>query len=169
MSESTTSFTASGNGTEHTTPATTTSNATSTSSSQRTPSELALQRLRQLLPGLSQQSVELDQWWHQVILGVLREENGFEAVREVSEAILSLISPSPLTPEEERLPMASRDTLVISLLDVYCNECAPTAASLVNDTNGLKENIEDLMVAYGGSNAQVSIVCDVILVLIISD
>ncbi|KAI9597725.1 Hamartin protein-domain-containing protein [Syncephalis fuscata] len=94
------------------------------------------------------------QWWYNTLLGALREENGFEPVREVTNVLLQLLSPSPLTAEEDKLSLISRESLIMALLHVYRGNCTITNQVEQAGTRELKDNLEDILVAYGGANAK---------------
>ncbi|RKP24351.1 Hamartin protein-domain-containing protein [Syncephalis pseudoplumigaleata] len=95
-----------------------------------------------------------EQWWQTTLLSILREERGLESAREAIHVLLQLLSPSPLAAEEDKLSISARDSLVMALLHVYRGDCA--VASLAEEPGGreLKDNLEDVLIAYGGANAK---------------
>ncbi|KAI8055711.1 Hamartin protein-domain-containing protein [Syncephalis plumigaleata] len=95
-----------------------------------------------------------EQWWQTTLLSILREERGLEPVREVSSILLQLLSPSPLAAEEDKLSVSARDSLVMALLDVYRGDCAMASLAEEPGARELKDNLEDILIAYGGANAK---------------
>jgi hypothetical protein len=97
----------------------------------------------------------VEQWWQTMLLSVLREEHGLEPVREVTTILLQLLSPSPLAAEEDKLSVSARDSLIMALLHVYRGDCAMASLAEEPGARELKDNLENILIAYGGTNAKV--------------